>query len=396
MNAAPAMASQFSVPIDKRIDVIDVLRGVAIFGVLASDMIGLSSPDVHFGQSHLWTDPASRVTAFLLDALVSEKFITIFSVLFGVGFAIQMERVARQGATSLAFYWRRLAILFIIGLIHGLFFWAGDILTIYAVFGLLLALFRNCTQKTVLSWAIGLHALLFTFALAAWLLGGKPSVPSGETARLIMLYGQGSWTSIQNARVSEFLNRHVGSLPLMLLYVFPRLLFGLWLWRAGFLQNLSAHGQLLRRLCLWTIAIGAAGEGVTALLAQGDMGPLRSICTPLLACGYACAAVLFVPQWLRRALAATGRMSLSNYLFQRILCTTLFYSYGFGLYGKVGPLAGVGLTSLIYLVELGVSAWWIRRFHFGPVEWLWRSGSYWKLQRMRVHTAEAIVSSRCS
>lgn len=108
---------------------------------------------------------------------------------------------------------------------------------------------------------------------------------------------------------------------------------------------------------------------------------------PLLACGYACGAVLFglANPWprLRGALAAVGRTSLSNYLFQRVFCTALFYSYGLGLYGKIGPLAGLGITSLIYVGQLLFSAWWIGRFQHGPVEWAWRSISYWRLQQVR-------------
>jgi len=388
---APALPSLAPVPVKRRIDTFDILRGVAIFGVLASDMIGLSSPEHHFGPSRMWTDSANRATAFLLDVLVSEKFITLFSVLFGVGFAIQMERAARRGVVSLAFYWRRIAGLFFVGLIHGLFVWEGDILTTYAVFGLFLVLFRNRAQRTVLGWAIGLHALLFAAALAAWLVGGKPTASPDGVNRLLTLYGQGTWASIQHARMGNFMERHVASFPLLLLFVFPRMLFGLWLWRTGFLQHLSTHKQFLRWLCPWTIAIGVAGEAITALLAQGDMGPLRAVCVPLLSCGYACGVVVFVCAnqwpWLRGALAATGRTSLSNYLFQRVFCTTLFYSYGFGLYGKIGPLAGLGITSLIYAAELLVSTWWIRRFQYGPVEWVWRSASYWRLQPFRVRSA---------
>ena len=354
-------------------------------------MIGLSSPEYHFGPSRMWTDPASRATAFLLDVLVSEKFITLFSVLFGVGFAIQMERAARRGVTSLAFYWRRIAGLFLIGLIHGLFFWEGDILTTYAVFGLLLLPFRNRPQKTVLGWAIGLQTLMFVAALAAWLHGGKRIAAPDEVERLVALYSQGTWASIQYARVGNFMDRHVASLPLMLLFIFPRFLFGLWLWRTSVLQDLSTCKALLRRLCLCAIAVGIAGEAITALLAHGDMGPLRTICVPVLACGYACGIVLFglanpLPR-LHGALAAAGRTSLSNYLFQRILCTTLFYGYGFGFYGTVGPLAGMGITGLIFIAQLLLSAWWLRRFQHGPVEWAWRSFSYWRPQQGRVRVA---------
>lgn len=371
----------------RRIEALDILRGISIFGVLASDMIGLSSPEHHFGPGLMWTDPASRAVAFLLDVLVSEKFLTLFSVLFGIGLAIQFERSMKYGVTSLAFYWRRFAGLLLMGIVHGLFVWPGDILTTYAVFGALLLLFRNRTQKTVLSWAVGLQILMFLASLAAWLYGGKRLPVPGELEARVALFGQGTWEAIQQARVGDYMERHVGSLPLLLPFIFPRFLFGLWLWRTGFLHSLSDRKPLLRRICLGGIAIGIAGEATTAMLAQGDMGPLRVICIPLLACGYGCGIALFASGgfWprLRRALAAVGRASLSNYLFQRVLCTTLFYSYGFGLYGKVGPLAGLGITSLIFVVQLLLTALWMRHFQYGPLEWAWRSFSYWRLQQMR-------------
>jgi uncharacterized protein len=378
---------------DQRIAAIDIVRGISIFGVLASDMIGLSSPDHHFAPSLLWTDPVSRATAFMLDVLVSEKFITLFSVLFGIGFAIQMERATRCSAKFANFYLRRLAALCCMGIVHGLFFWAGDILTTYAALGLLLLLFRRRSQKAVIGWAIGLQMFMFVVSLAAWLLGNRQSGVPGLTENRLLLYGQGTWEAIQRARVHEFIDRHVWSLPLMLVFVFPRFLLGLWLWRTEFLKNLSSHKRLLLWMCVGGIAIGFIGEAATALLRLGDMSPLRAVCVPVLACGYACGLTLFNwSNWLppiRDALAAVGRTALSNYLFQRVLCTTLFYSYGFGLYGKVDPLAGLGLTILIFAAQMLLSACWMRRFQYGPLEWVWRSFSYWELQPVSARTAAA-------
>jgi uncharacterized protein len=372
----------------RRILEIDILRGVAILGVLAADMIGFSSPEIHFGPSLMWTDAVSRATAFLLDVLVSEKFLTLFSILFGLGFAMQMERATGRGASFGGFYVRRLFLLFLIGLVHGLFFWAGDILTTYAVLGLLLLLFRCRTQKATLGWAIGIQALVLLAATAASLLGGKREGMAGEELKMIDLYGHGTWAAIQQARVADFMVRHVSSLPLLLLFIFPRFLFGLWLWRTGILRNLADHKPLLRRVCVWGIVIGTAGEAATALLQAGDMGPLRVICIPLLALGYASGIVLFALGnrwlWLQQAFAAVGRTALSNYLFQRILCTTLFYSYGLGWYGKIGPLSGLALTVAIYAAQTLLTAWWMRRFQYGPLEWIWRCFSYLEIQSMRV------------
>lgn len=375
------------VPVKERIVLLDVLRGFALFGVLASNMIGLSSPDIHFAPSLIWTDPVSRVVSFLLDVLVSEKFITIFAVLFGTGFAIQVERAASRGPMSITSYKRRLLVLFLFGLINGLLVWAGDILVTYAVFGLLLLLFRNSSQKKVLWWAAGLQGLMLLLSVLTAKHGGRPV--SDQLVALqheIELYGHGAWEAIQQDRLRDFLERHVGSLPLLLPFVFPRFLLGLWLWRSGFLSNLGARKSFLRRMCFWGIVIGAAGETVTSVYTMGDMGPLRVLCIPLLAAGYACGIALLVLSgklaWLSNAFAAVGRTSLSNYLFQTVFCTTLFYSYGFGLFGSLSPLSGLVLTVLVYAVELFVSVMWMKIFQFGPLEWLWRSVTYGRWQSM--------------
>jgi uncharacterized protein len=371
---------------NERIAFLDILRGIALWGVLASNMIGVSSPDIHFAPSLIWTDSVSRIVAFLLDVLVSEKFITIFAVLFGIGFAIQMERAASRGLVSLAGYRRRLLVLLLFGLINGLFIWAGDILVTYAVFGLLLLLFRNSSQKTILWWAVGLQGLLFLMSFFVRHIGRSPSEQIVELQQTINLYGHGTWQAIQQARFKDFMERHVGSLPILLLFVFPRFLFGLWFWRSGFLKNLRTRKPFLRQMCFWGITIGIAGETATSVYTMGDMGTLRVLCIPLLSAGYVSGIALLMlsgklPR-LYNSFAAVGRTSLSNYLFQTVLCTTLFYSYGFGLFGSLSPLSGLGFTTLIFAVEIYVSVWWMKKFQFGPMEWIWRSVTYRRWQTM--------------
>lgn len=371
----------------ERITLLDILRGVALWGVLASDMIGLSSPDHHFKPSLIWTDTFSRIVAFLLDTLVSEKFITIFAVIFGIGFAIQMERAAARGLASLAIYRRRLLVLLLFGFANGLLIWAGDILVTYALFGFLLMLFRKHSQKTVLFWIIGLQAAALLMSLLIINHGGRATADRlAEAHHTIALYSQGTWSAIQTVRTSEFFSRHLDSLFVLVPFVFPRFLFGLWLWRSGFAQNIGKHRTILLRLCFGGILLGAAGEMVTAVYSMGDWGPLRVVSVPLLSAGYASAIALlllsgkFAP--LAGACAAVGRTSLSNYIFQKFFCTMLFYSYGFGLYGKISPLSGFIIGTFIYSVELLASRWWIKRFQFGPLEWLWRSVTYRRRQPM--------------
>lgn len=391
-------------PIDagKRIAFIDSLRGIALWGVLVSDMIGFSSPEIHFAPSVLWTDSISRTVSLLLDILVSEKFITLFAVLFGVGFAIQMERAAELKLTSLAVYKRRLLFLLLIGLLHGLFVWAGDILTTYAIFGFLLLLFRKRSQTTILWWAVSLQCIMFLLSILT-LSHGKELPQLYELQKTIELYSHGSWDVIQQIRTQDFLQRHLASLPILVLFIFPRFLFGLWLWRSGFLLNLKNFKPLLRKMCLWGIVFGIAGETLTAVYSMGDMGPLRVVCIPLLAAGYASGiALLFLSGTLPRlfqSFASIGRTSLSNYLFQRILCTTLFFSYGFGFFGSLKPLTCFAISNLIFAFEFAISVWWMKRFQFGPFEWLWRSVTYlhrqpWKVEDQRKAVQMVNVTSQ--
>jgi len=372
----------------ERIAIIDILRGIALCGVLVSNMTGFSSPDIHFSTNLIWTDSVSHVVSFLLDVLVSEKFITIFAILFGIGFAIQMERAATRGSGSLSYYWRRLTVLLLIGLINGVFFWAGDILVTYATFGFLLLLFRNCDQKTIILWALGLHGLMFLLSILTIFHSKQLSIDqASEIKRTIELFGHGTWEAIQHIRFEKFVQIHLYEIPLFLLFIFPRFLFGLWLWRSGFLHNLDTHKSFLQHMCFWGICIGIAGEVVTAVYKMGDMGPLRAFCIPLLAAGYASGIALIaqygVLKRLCNAFATVGKTSLSNYLFQTAFCTTLFYSYGFGLFGKLGPFSGLVLSTLIYTMEVLISIWWIKRFQLGPVEWILRSITYNRWQNMK-------------
>jgi uncharacterized protein len=216
---------------------------------------------------------------------------------------------------------------------------------------------------------------------------GKNLPQVSELQQTIELYSHGTWAAIQQIRARDFVERHIASLPLLIPFIFPRFLFGLWLWRSGFLQNIDQYKPLLRKLCLWGTLIGLAGETATSVFSMGDMSPLRVFCIPLLAAGYASGIALLVlsgalPR-LFSALAALGRTSLTNYLFQRTLCTILFYSYGFALFGKLNPLSGLFLTTLIYAIEFIVSVLWMTKFRFGPLEWVWRSITYLRWQPMK-------------
>src|SRR5262245_2916003 len=209
----------------ERVAVLDVLRGAALFGIIAANMRGFMGPlSGYMDHTLMWTDPANRAAQALVDVLISGKFITLFSFMFGIGFAIQMDRAEARGLASRVFYLRRLGVLLLFGLIHLVLIWWGDILTAYALMGFLLLLFRNRSQKAILRWAVGLYMypiVLGTIGLAFRLAGfsmafGEPTTPA-ELQRVLAVYGSGSYAAIVGQNIAELPFTGVG-----LVFFYPR------------------------------------------------------------------------------------------------------------------------------------------------------------------------------
>src|SRR5271170_7202814 len=186
----------------ERILYIDILRGMALFGILAANMRGFNAPSDLYGNiSPLFHGRADLIAQGFIDIFIQGKFVTLFSFLFGLGFAVQMSRAEARGAKFMSFYPRRLAALALFGLIHGILIWWGDILLTYALAGALLLFFRNRSQKTVLWWAGSIFTapiMVLTGIYIAALLGHGPgSHPSkpfdlSTVAPIIAIYSHGS------------------------------------------------------------------------------------------------------------------------------------------------------------------------------------------------------------
>lgn len=393
------------VPARERIQEIDVLRGWALFGIIAANMLAFNSPIAVYMQPHLlWTAPADRITQALIACFISGKFITLFGLLFGLGFGVQMGR-AGEGFTSV--YLRRLTALTIIGAMHIVLLWCGDILLTYALMGFVLLLFRDRAQSTIMLWAMILYwfPILAMAGFAVMSAAGASSSPAAPEAtaeslqRTIAIYAEGGYGAILAERLREW-QEFNASAPFFYPRVLSFFLFGLYIWRRGVFQDLPAHLPLLRKTWKWALAIGLAGN-IGFVLIKEILQPdllepslttvvvwtIGSIGIPALSLFYACAIILLFQReaWRRWLLAfgAVGRMALTNYLLQSVLCTALFYGYGLGLYAKVGPLVGLIPTVLIYASQIPFSAGWLRAFRFGPVEWMWRCATYGRLQPMR-------------
>jgi len=403
MNPDPPRVGPVS--LSERIVFIDVLRGMALFGILAANMRAFFAPlDCYDNIGILFHGRADVLAQVFIEGFIQGKFITLFSFLFGMGFAIQMSRAEARGARFMGFYPRRLLALALIGLIHGMLIWAGDVLVTYALSGAILLLFRNRQQKTLLWWAGSLFALPIvasTFFLGLyysrfrphWMEPKPPDVQ--KIYAVIQIYAHGTMRQILAQNWVEWKRE----LPTNLFAIYAAALFllGMWVWRAGIVQRLEEYRPVLKRVCSWCLPVGLLISLYVAVV-KAVMPPgvvsLRGwsaavLWLPgshILAAGYMSGlALLYLDEKKRRYLlpfAAVGRTALTNYLMQSVICTLFFYHYTTGLYGRIGPAIGLIPTVVLYSAQVVVSNWWLQRYRFGPMEWLWRGMTYGKFPSM--------------
>jgi uncharacterized protein len=394
------------VALAERIAFIDVVRGMALFGILTANMRAFVAPmDAYGNIGALFPGRADMIGQFFVDWLFQGKFVSIFSFLFGLGFAMQMSRAEARGVSFLGFYPRRLAALALIGAIHGFFIWAGDILLTYAISGALLLLFRHRRQETLLKWAAGLISLPIVLS---WVMLGiyfspwrphwmDPKPPAlAKWHKVIDIYAHGSFKQIlvQNlVQGKDDLASH-----LFALYALSLFLLGMWVWRSGIITRLDEYRPVLKRVCFWGLAVGLPlsfyNAAVTAVLPRGQfnfwlfLGQMLWLpAAHLQAAGYmAGVALLYQNQAWRRVLmpfAAVGRMALTDYLMQSVLCTLFFYNTGTGWFGSIGPAKAWIPTVVLYSAQLVFSNIWLRHYRFGPMEYVWRVMTYGELPAMR-------------
>src|SRR5450432_564503 len=385
----------------ERIDAIDILRGIALFGVLAINVV--NEFRVSFFEEFLpvpsTTGTLDRAVQTFLTMAVELKAMALFSLLFGIGMAIQFERLApdpRRGRLLA----RRLAILLVVGVAHLFLIWNGDILTEYSLAGFVVLPFLWGPR-----WLLAAGASLF---LALYLVMPllPPVVPWPTTAWIKdhvaearQVYGNGGFLEILSFRVGET----VSILPLHV-FIFPRtialFLLGMFVWRMDVIRRPATHGLLLVIVATVGVVAGAAltvASEAPTWLGLGLSLPRRvgfsldRLATFLLAIGYGAAIIGFVstrPGMKMLAWAAPlGRMAFTNYLAQSVIFGWIFYGYGLGLFGRIGVVSALAIGVCVYIAQVMISAQWLRYYRFGPIEWLWRSLMYGTAQPLRIRRA---------
>jgi uncharacterized protein len=384
-------------PVSQRVVLLDVLRGCAILGILLANITGFSGYAFLSPQqdASLWASCADGEISQAMTALIEGKFYSLFSLLFGIGFAVILERCEQRGANPVRILSRRYFGLLAIGLIHSILIWYGDILVLYALLGLLLLAFRRLRVRALLWWAIGL--LLSPIPLYALGLALQPATsdsggPPHALIESLNAFRSGGYVEIVSGNLTLSTFNWLRRLILMFYpRVFGMFLLGVALGRMRILQNPEQHTARILALSRWGVLVGLPASVIYATLdQQAGMLPLTghglirtifdSVGTPLLCLAYVAWITQLSQKWRwQRPLvwfAPVGRMALSNYLMQSVCGALLFYGIGGGLFMRVSLAASLGIALAIFALQALLSRLWLSYFNFGPVEWVWRQLTY--------------------
>jgi uncharacterized protein len=398
---------------DQRIQILDTLRGFAIFGILMVNMIWMNAPvAISLTDYALWNSPLDKTFEFIISFLFEGKFYVLFSMLFGYGFWLFLQK-ASDGASPVKLYAWRLVLLALFGIAHIVLLWPGDILLAYGLVGLLLLLFRNKSDKSLIKWVFSLLfiPIIIMAALASLFHFGmsNPQIAEAiDTAmqeqnaefvslieRALNIYSTGSFAEIVRIRLEEYSTLMMGAIIVFYPNVLAMFLLGYYAGRKQLLNNVATHLPFFRKMAIWGLSTGLlAGLGYAYLKMGTNLGTptfesvlsltLSSFGGPVLSLGFVATIILLIQNGVMKKcavwFAAVGRMALSNYLMHSIIATILFHSYGFALYGEVSIWQGALICLAIYAVQIPLSVAWLKYFRFGPFEWLWRSLTYLKWQ----------------
>jgi len=406
------------ISLHERIEVLDVLRGLAVCGILIGNMQWFSGYGMMPESLARQSPSADQFTHFLLWFFVEGKFYSIFSFLFGFGFALQIARAQERGDPEATLFKRRLFWLLVIGVLHAYLLWAGDILSIYAVIGFVLILFRNKASESLLKWAAALILIPILTYLLIFILF-VAFVPAEVVAKVnaaqmdlwqeaVRKVQQSNYLQIISGYNLNYIMGRYASLILeaRLPKILAMFLLGFYAYRQKFFQNLSSHQAFIRRVLGYGLILGVAGNlsfatfaGHEAVFPPSPAGIVGVISyafgVPALALFFVAAiATLWQSATWRRVLgwlAPVGRMALTNYLLQTLICVFIFYGFGLGYFGKVGATAATLIALAIFLFQILLSALWLRYFSYGPMEWIWRQLTYRKRLSLRTKAAAAIL-----
>ena len=400
-------------PAATRIASIDALRGFCLLGILFAHYIywhsGGPLPPENYTKDY---GIGSSIAVWVNNILIFGKFFALFSFLFGLSFFLQLDSGMRSGLPFVSRYVRRLLILFLIALLHQTF-WMGDILIIYVPLGFALLLMRHAGNRLVSIMAVllilnvpgkiwdVLNFLVLKLPPQPDMMGAiatpyEEVIRSGSLADLWAF----NWKTLPNKMHMQLFS---GRLAQTLGYF----LLGMYAGRKRWFEHLADHVHEARRyckraviagLCLLLVAVGiyAANENMILGWEQDPVvgfffGIVFDLFNFAMVVFYISGvALLMVKSFLKNSLlllAPVGKMALTSYLLQTVVGLSLFFGFGFGLFQHTSPGWNLGIATLVFLGQTLAARWWFTKFRYGPVEWLWRSGTAGKWMPMRLQSS---------
>jgi len=395
----------------ERADVLDALRAFALLGIFISHVPDFSGFSFMSAAERAAHDPfgMNATLGALSDFLIRGKFFSLFSLLFGIGFAVQLESATRRGANFARHFARRLTILFLIGLAHA-FLWYGDILKDYALIGLVLILTARWTPRATGAATVVVLLARALWPLLVWVLVVQftPTEtgqnPGDRFATLAHAFAGADPVAMLAANV-ELLRLKT----LQMIYdgkavsVLAMFLLGAFVGKQRLYRNLTAQAGLLRRVFVVCLPVGVVGNALLVPLTAATPGfppsplwvaeqALFAIAVPAMTLAYACGfALLWSGRWggMLRPLAPVGRMALTTYVSQTLIGIAVFCGIGLGWNGSFGLAECIVFAAAVFAMQCAISAAWLAVFRFGPLEWLWRRATYGTPLAMMRRTAVA-------
>jgi len=424
------MTEQAATAAPARLITLDIVRGVAVMGILAMNIVGFAMiPQAYINPLAYGMEGAADLASWAFSfVFIDGKMRGLFSFLFGASMLLVIQLAEKSGDSSKRVNFARQLWLLLFGMIHYYFIWFGDILIGYALIGMLAWFFRNLEPRRLVRWGVALvlvqlavmggtaayaHSLSSAIAagnadadmLKQWAeLSHDIAIPSGEQLRETMALYLGSWWGIAEYQLTE-----KATMPLFFTFLFgwetlAYMLFGMAALKSGFLTG-NWDNARYRRAALIALGIAVPVYVVLAALLIADNFSVPGIFTysftatvpfrPMMIVAYAALIILATRRggWLVDRIAATGRAAFSNYLGTSILMTTLFYGWGLGWFGSLSRFELWLVVISMWLVMLAWSKPWLERFQYGPLEWLWRSLARWQVQPMRKRKAAAAIAA---
>lgn len=389
------------IPTAERIGELDIIRGFALFGVLWMNVFGMGGFLVPPDKIHGLTDfeTLEKVVGFFSNLLMSGKAQALFSLLFGFGFAVMMDRIGQRGGDGTKVYLRRLTILLIVGVLHTSLIWTGDILNAYAAMGFLLLTTRRWSGKWLLAAGVVFAVLVPMAVLFYYQLTTPPGQPpafipvlqAGSEARWPIVMGHDYPAFVVSMFKALFVEFYTQPFAISYLgWILGRFLIGSWIYRQGWLQNPSRYLLGFAIVAATFIPVGLLMNLRGVIMRSMELKPMEwsaslirgsgAASELVLAIGYGALIVLLcqLPA-VRRAcsgLASVGQMALTNYLSQSLFIFVFLYGFGFGWLPWMGPTLSLVFAVVVFAIQIVFSRWWLSRHRFGPAEWLWRWATY--------------------